>query len=393
MGSPPRGPVCCGLIPHLELVRRPDLYGRPVVVGGQEEAVVLALSPEAAEHGIMPGAALRQAEQRCPHVEILEPDPPAAERLRQLLAAALYDLSPSIDVRLEGAAWLDLGGVATAGQAIREARRRLREVAAIEPRLGMAQGPFAARLAAARAEPGRLCKVDDATGFLAPLPSTELRLSLDLDPELLERLDLLGLRTLGEVAGIGPRQMESQLGPLGRLAVGLARGQEPIWLRPWEPPRCTGAGRQFEPPLEDREALLFVARALVDELAQELGLRGAGAKQVRVRLLTESGPEERCSLVRHPLSSGPELFGLVSGWLREWQPRAPICELALELPELEAAGRRQLRLWRGGDGCLEEVEAALERLQERHGEEAVVKVRMSLKGSPVPRQRFSWIAR
>jgi hypothetical protein len=134
----------------------------------------------------------------------------------------------------------------------------------------------------------------------------------------------------------------------------------------------TNAHRQFEPPVEDREALLFVARALCDNLARELGLRGAGAKHVRVRLLFESSDSEsRESVVRHPLSSSVELFGLIGSWIKQWQPSAPITEMWIELPVLEGGGRRQLRLWAGGDGNSEEVLAALERLQERHGDDLV----------------------
>src|SRR5207302_5840785 len=104
----------------------------------------------------------------------------------------------------------------------------------------------------------------------------------------------------------------------------------------------------------------------------ELGLRGAGAKHVRVRLIFDSTEsEKRESIVRHPLSSATELFGLIGSWIKEWQPRAPIAELWIDLPVLEAAGRRQLRLWAGGDGSSEEVTAALERLQERFGEEVI----------------------
>jgi protein ImuB len=227
-----------------------------------------------------------------------------------------------------------------------------------------------------------LLRVANAREFLAPLPSREL----PLDAEQLERLDLLGLRTLGAVAAIGPRELESQLGRDGRHAVRLARGLEPDQLKAWRPPMFTSAHRQFEDPVEDREALLFVARALCGDLADELGLRGAGAKHVRVRLEVESGtnseiagraqgahPEVKETIVRHPLSSTAELFGLVGSWIKEWQPRSPITELWIELPVLEGAGRRQLRLWAGGDGSSEEVAAALERLQERFGDEVVIK--------------------
>jgi nucleotidyltransferase/DNA polymerase involved in DNA repair len=331
---------------------------------------VVAASEETLPFGVVPGMALRQAEHLCPQATFVLPDEESTARVRELISAALYDLAPVVEVRDEGVAWLDLAGVVHPGESIRETRRRLLKAIGREPRLGLAPGPFSSRLAAARARPGRLLQVDDARAFLAPLPSREL----PFDAEQLERLDLLGLRTLAAVAAIGPRELESQLGRDGRHAVLLARGQEPDQLEPWRPPLFTSAHRQFGAPVEDREALLFVARALCGDLADELGLRGAGAKHVRVRLAIESGDDEqRESIVRHPLSSSAELFGLVGAWLKEWRPRAPITELWIELPVLEGAGRRQLRLWAGGDGSSEEVAAAMERLQERFGDDVIWK--------------------
>lgn len=377
--------VCCALVPHLELAQRRDLYGSPVVVGRWEEQVVAA-SEEAAEQGVASGMPLRHAEHLCPQATFLPPDEEASTRLRVLIASALYDLAPVVEVRVEGVAWMDLDGVPSRTDAIREARRRLRAAVGREPRLGLAPGPFTARLAAMQARPGRLLRADDARTFLAPLPSRVLA----LDAEQMERLDLLGLRTLADVAAIGPRELESQLGPDGRRAVLLARGLEPDGIEPWRPPMYTSAHRQFEPPVEDREALLFVARALCGDLADELGLRAAGAKEVRVRLRFEAGDSDvRESLVRHPLSSAAELFGLIGSWIKEWRPRAPITELWVELPVLEGAGRRQMRLWSGGDGTSEEVTAALERLQERHGEAIVHRPRPRLLSSPLVSQRFA----
>ena len=377
--------ICCGLAGHLELARRRDLYGTPVVVG-DVDGHVLAVSEEALPFSVEPDIPVRQAEHLCPQATLLTSDPIEAGRLRERIAAALYDLAPCVEVRVEGIAWLDLEGVPSPSISIREARRRLRTAIGREPRLGLAPGPFSARLAAARARPGRLLKIDDTRAFLAPLPTREL----SLEDEQMERLDLLGLRTFGAVAAIGPRELESQLGREGRRAVLLARGLEPDQLTPWQPPMFTSAHRQFEPPVQDREALLFVARALCGDLAEELGLRGAGAKQMRLRLNCEdSEVEARESIVRHPLSSAGELFGLAGSWIKSWQPHAPITEMWIELPVLEAAGRRQLRLWTGGDGNSDEVTAALERLQERHGDAVVRKPRPLLPSSPIPSQRFA----
>lgn len=373
--------VVAGLTPHFELARRPDLYGKPVVVAAWRD-VVVCCSPEAAAAGVRRGMAQRQAQQLCPDAELLEPDPEAAGRLQELVATALYDLSPRVEARRDGLAWIDLEGVQP-GEAIREMRRRLRQATGAEPQLGLAPGPFSARLAALQARPGRLVQVDDARSFLAPLPVA----LLDLEHWQLERLDRLGLRTLGAVARIGPRALESQLGRPGRLAAERAAGGEPDQLEPWSPPACSRAARQFEPPLEEREALLFVGRALCSDLAAELGLRGAGARRLRLRLLT-NGWEEREAAVRQPLTSTAELFGLAGSWLRSWQPAARVAEMAIELPELEPAGRRQLRLWVHGDGSSEEVKAALERLQERHGEEVALRVEPALVGAAIPSQRY-----
>jgi nucleotidyltransferase/DNA polymerase involved in DNA repair len=386
------GPHCCGLIPHLELAHHPDLAGSPVVVGEWSEtaqggARVLTCSSEAAEHGVRAGMTMRNAEQLCPSATLVEPRPEESGRLRERLSSALYDLAPAVEVRESGAAWVNLEGLPAVlkGEAVREMRRRLRQVSHVEPRLGLAPGPFAAMVAARQAAPGRVVRVEDARRFLAPLPIAELQ----LEPELHDRLDLLGLRTLGQVAEVGPRRLESQLGPPGRRAVLLARGEEPEPIRPWRAPRFLAAYRRLEPPVEDREALLFITRALCGDIAAELGLRGAGAKRVRVKLGIEdlAEPERRESLVRHALSSTTELFGLVSSWLREWQPAA-VTEVAVEVPELEPAGRRQLRLWVGGDAATDEVEAALERLQERHGELVAVRMRRALVASGIPSQRY-----
>src|SRR5947209_12752790 len=131
MAGTGRGPICCGLIPDLELARRPDLYGRPVVVAAWE-GPVMAASEAAAAYGVRPGIPLRQAQQRCPQATVYPPDPEQALRLQQLIASALYDLAPVVEVRLDGTALLDLAGVPDGRATVREARARLRTAVATE---------------------------------------------------------------------------------------------------------------------------------------------------------------------------------------------------------------------------------------------------------------------
>src|SRR3989454_10061967 len=90
--------VCCGLISHLELARRPDLYGTPVIVGRWDEHVVAA-SDDAQAFGVLAGMALRQAEHLCPQATFVLPDEEAGGRLRRLGSAAPFDLPPTSEGR------------------------------------------------------------------------------------------------------------------------------------------------------------------------------------------------------------------------------------------------------------------------------------------------------
>src|SRR5689334_23499867 len=129
--------VCCGLTGHLELARRPDLYGTPVIIGRWDEHAV-AVSEEAAAFGVAVGMAMRHAEHLCPQATFVLPDEEATVRIRELISAALYDLAPVVEVRDDGVVWIDLEGVARPGESIREMRRRLLQAIGREPRLGLA---------------------------------------------------------------------------------------------------------------------------------------------------------------------------------------------------------------------------------------------------------------
>src|SRR5260370_18934523 len=133
--------VCCGLTGHLELARRPDLYGTPVIVGRWDEHVVAA-SEETLRYGVVPGMALRQAEHLCPQATFVLPDEEATARIRELISSALYDLAPVVEVRDDGIARLDISGVATAGASIRSARHPFLKTNCCAARLARAPGPY-----------------------------------------------------------------------------------------------------------------------------------------------------------------------------------------------------------------------------------------------------------
>ena len=112
--------VACLVIPHfqveIELLARPDLRGKPLVVGGgpDQKKLVLDCSSQAAAYGISTGMQLRQALARCHTAAFLEAQPTLYEDVNVRIYGALYGLSPRVEISRQGCFYVDLTGLSTA---------------------------------------------------------------------------------------------------------------------------------------------------------------------------------------------------------------------------------------------------------------------------------------
>src|SRR5205085_1150487 len=165
----------------------------PVVV--VEANVVVACSAAARSCGVQPGLRRREAQARCPEAEVLAADPARDARAFEPVVVAVEAFGPAVEIVRPGVCALPTRGPSRyfGGDEALAAR-----VAAAVPgaRVGVADGPFAAVLAARRA---RVVAPGQSAAFLAPLPVAVLG-----DPDLADLLRRLGLRTLGDVAALAP---------------------------------------------------------------------------------------------------------------------------------------------------------------------------------------------
>src|SRR5581483_7644217 len=202
----------------------------------------------AEEAGVRPRMRLGEALATCPRLVLVDPDPAAAEQAWEEVVRSLEDAGFAVEPAATGVAYFDTRGVERLYGGLEPALRRA--LAAVGPawdaRLGAAGRRFAALAAASVAKAGQLLVVrDEEVGrFLAPLPLT----LLPLDRQRYEELDSLGVRRLGQLAGL----------PDGRRAWSLARGGATAHVR----------GRR--PPAELAETLAFP-----EAVANELTLRRA----------------------------------------------------------------------------------------------------------------------
>ena len=411
----------------------PSLDGVPVVV--LDRGFVLAASAEARAEGVRRGLRRREAEVRCPGLVIRPVDTTGEARAFEALCRAVEVLAPRLALDRPG-----LLNVATRGPSRyfggdeAFATRLLAVVAAVlagagrsdvdevtggaDARIGIADGVFAARLAARRAIPGDAYVVaaGESAAFLTPWPVRVLE-----DDELASLLVRLGLPTLGDFAGLPGAAVLGRFGPDGLAAHRRARGEDehPPALR--VPPPDLELNHEFDPPVSRVDTAVFAGRALADKLLTELAADGLMCTRVRVEAETEHGERLARSwrLSGHTgvrdrtagAGSSPGsaiLADRVRGQLEAWICRdegpgraddgrstdddlvtSGLTLLRLVPEEVVVAGRSQLGLWGGDRAAAERAGRALVRLQSLLGPEAVTTP--VLQGGRTPDEQIAWV--
>ncbi|NBP17901.1 MAG: DNA polymerase IV, partial [Actinobacteria bacterium] len=213
-----------------ELLRRPELVGRPVVVGGSaQRGVVAAASYEARQFGVKSAMASAQAQRLCPHAVFLDGDHEYYGDISARVFEVFHHFTPLVEGLSLDEAFLDVTGAQRmfgAAEAIAyRVRDAVREQVGLPCSVGVATSKFIAKLATEFAKPrASRDRIDPGPGVFEVAPGSEVAFLHPLEvgmlwgvgPVTLEKLHRLGLRTVGDVAACDRRVLAAALG------VGLA---------------------------------------------------------------------------------------------------------------------------------------------------------------------------
>ena len=164
----------------VEVRRRPELRGKPVIVGGSTRGVVAAASYEARRFGVRSAMPMGQALRLCRHAVVLPPDRAAYSEASSDVMAILRDVTPLVEPLSLDEAFLDVAGaqrlLGTPLQIAQAIRARVAAELSLTCSVGVAATKFVAKLASARCKPDGLLLVPAAQTleFLHPLPVTVL---------------------------------------------------------------------------------------------------------------------------------------------------------------------------------------------------------------------------
>ena len=255
----------------IELLRHPELRGRPVAVGGERElrhGIILAKDQMARAAGVCTGMTLWAARQQCPELTILPPDFELyydySRRVREIYAGFTDRCEPfGMDE-----CWLDMTGCVGREDALRtaqEVRQRVLDATGLTVSVGVSWCKAIAKLGADYRKPNAVTVIDRArfADMVWPLPVSIL---LFAGRSSVRQLERLGIRTVGALAAADADVLEQRLGKGGRLLHAYANGYDPApvhRIADLPPPKSIGnsatAPRDLICEADARAALLSLA--------------------------------------------------------------------------------------------------------------------------------------
>ncbi len=274
----------------VELARRPELRGRPVIVGGEGRSVVLAASYEARAYGVHAAMPMAHARRLCPVAVVLPPDHRRYREASEGVMGVLREVTALVEQVSVDEAFLDvsgarrrLGSPATIAAAIRS---RVRAEQDLVCSVGVASTKFVAKLASGLAKPDGMLLVPRAAtvDFLHALPVGAL---WGVGERTQEALARWGITTVAELAATDVPTLQRAVGrAAGAHLHDLAWGRDPRPVTPERAEKSVGAETTFEVDLHDRAAVEAHVLAMADRCARALRAKGVAGRTVVLKVRT-----------------------------------------------------------------------------------------------------------
>jgi protein ImuB len=358
-----------------EIVEGVMASGPVVVLHGNR---VLACSEAARADGVRRGLRRREAQSRCPQVIVVEHDPGRDARAFEPVVAAVEEVAVGVEVIRPGACALAARGLARYFGGEEEAAERIVEqvaqACAVESQVGIADGVFAAGLAA---RAGRIVASGRTREFLSEVPVEALD-----RPELTDLLRRLGIKTLGDFAALPAADVLTRFGFDGALAHRLAGGYDHRPLAVRKPPPDLDVTEEYDDPLERVDVAAFAGRVLAERLHDRLAAHGLACTRLGIEAVTADG-QELHRVWRHDgmltaAAIAERVRWQLDGWLTgarrgaPARPTAGLVRLRLIPDGVLVHLGLQPGLWGDAGAERERAHRALSRIQGLLGPDAVV---------------------
>ncbi len=353
----------------VELRTRPELRGKPVIVGFPgERSVVLSGSYEARAFGVKSAMPMAVAMRMCPQAVVIEPRHKLYYEVSGQLMAIFESITGLVEPLSVDEAFLDVTGALRRlgpprgiGELI---RRRVAAELGITASVGIAETKFVAKIASTRCKPDGLLLIgpDETVPYLHSLPVGAL---WGVGAKTGEVLAKMGIRTVADVAATPVSSLKKVLGATGEHVHQLAWGIDPRPVTPVRLEKSIGAEETFATDTDDEALLRRELLRLSHRTAARLRSSGMVARTVALKLrFADFSTVTRSRTVQTPVDSAQLIYAVALQLLESLGTRAMAVRLVgIRAEQLEEAARTSLQLsidrrdenWRAAEQALDEV--------------------------------------
>ncbi len=276
-------------IAAVEIRRRPELVGLPVVVGGDGDPtrarqVVATASYEARAHGVRSGVPMRRALRLCPDAVFLPSDHAAYDEASAEVMAVLRSLDVPVEVLGQDEAFLGVDDEDPRAFAER-VRAQVREATGLSCAVGIGDTKPRAKTATGFAKPGGIAALtrDDWLEVMGERPTRAL---WGVGPRTAARLEGLGITTVAQLAVADPAVLAAAFGPSTGpwlVLTGQGRGSATVDPTPWVP-RSASHETTYAEDLADPDDLRGAVRVLARAVAVDVATDGRLVERVAVKV-------------------------------------------------------------------------------------------------------------
>ncbi len=350
-----------GLIAHLdldafyanvELRRRPELKGLPVIVAGSgPRAVVTTASYEARRFGVGSAMPAARARRLCPDAVVIPPDFIAYREVSRAVMAILRSHVERVEQLGLDEAYLDLSGLHSPKAAMRRLVEDVRASTGMSASVGIGPNRLVAKVASDAEKPAGfvvLTREQACTRFALSAPG----LLPGIGPKTAERLTALGITTLAQLGAADERALVAAFGP--RQGPWLRERGQFIGSDEVEPVReAVSESREttFDHDIADAARLEEILAQLGGELCTGLRRHGRRGRTIAIKVrLDDWTTVTRARTIARPTDAAEEVVGVALELLREYAPARPVRLLGVrvagfagdEEPPAAVAGQLEL---------------------------------------------------
>jgi DNA polymerase IV len=272
----------------IELLRRPELRGKPVVVATGTDptarGVVTTASYEAREFGVHSALPLAIAHRRCPQMVLLPRDMALYQRASRRVMEILGRFTDRLEVAGLDEAYLDLGGCPAPKARARQLKAEMRSEIRLVCSVGLAPNKLLAKIASDLDKPDglRVLRPDDMLDAVGDRPAS---LIPGVGPKTAERLGRAGIATVAELATAQEAGLGRVLGPnLGRELRARANGHDERRVTTERVAKSESRETTFAHDVDDPETMRDTVARLADDVCESLGRHDRSGRTVTLKI-------------------------------------------------------------------------------------------------------------